>query len=242
MEKFSIGRVLGSGFGIWFKNIIPFTAITLLLFSPVIIWSAVIFSNPFAHGETLKYWGLYMLVPLTLIGSAVSAALTYGVVMQLQGSKASIGACIGKGFSRLFPVLGVAIVSGILVGLGCLALIVPGIIIYCMLYVATPVAVTERPGVMASLSRSRELTRGHKAEIFVIFLILMVIGFVVNQLEESSLKSATSMGALKTVLFIRLGAQLIMSTLGSTMVAVAYVLLRREKEGTSVQELAAVFE
>ncbi len=47
-----------------------------------------------------------------------------------------------------------------------------------MLYVAVPVCVIEKQGVIASLSRSRALTKGYRWQIFGLFLLVMVIGFI----------------------------------------------------------------
>ena len=53
-------------------------------------------------------YGALLTVVLNIL---VSSALTYGVVMELQGRRASIGACISTGLVRFFPTLGVAILS-----------------------------------------------------------------------------------------------------------------------------------
>ena len=59
-----------------------------------------------------------MLAAVFLLNPFISAAVTYGVVMQLQGRRASIGTCIGVGFGRFFPVLGVTLLSTLLIGAG----------------------------------------------------------------------------------------------------------------------------
>ena len=47
---------------------------------------------------------------------------------------------------------------------------------------------------------------------------------------------------MKTSMYINLGIQVILGTLAAVVAAVAYYALRAEKEGTSANELAAVFE
>jgi hypothetical protein len=43
-------------------------------------------------------------------------------------------------------------------------------------------------------------------------------------------------------MYINVGISIVISALGAVVAAVAYSALRAEKEGTSVNELAAVFE
>jgi hypothetical protein len=248
-DRFTIGGVLGTGFSVWLKNLLPFTFIAALIFSPAIIWGVYIVQHPIEHLETLKRWDLYFALMAILLNAAASAALTYGVVMQLNGTKASIGACIGKGFSRLIPVLFVVLLSTLCVLGGMILLIIPGIIFSLMLYVATPVAVIEKPGIVASLKRSRELTYGHKAEIFAIVLLIGLASGVISYLMMSMAGAKGGFGKpdpeslLKpSIMYVKLGAQIVSSSLGAVMTSVSYVLLRREKEGTSTDALAAVFE
>lgn len=251
MNEFSVGRVLGTGFRIWFKNLIPFLLITLLIYVPLILWGYSI-----VHAEQeLDLWlkGFDRFSKLTLgliplLNILVSAALTYGVVMELQGQHASIGACIATGIRRFFPVLGVALLTMICVIGGTIALVIPGIIVACMLYVTTQVAVLEGPGVMASLSRSRELTRGHRGQIFGVLLLLGILGWVVTKIIETTMLDPASItpdnvfSKLRMYMYVELARSVVIGSLGSVFAAVAYYFLRSEKEGTSAAELANVFE
>lgn len=251
MNEFSVGRVLGTGFGIWFKNLLPFLLITTLIYVPLILWGLSI-----VHAEQdIELWGKAFdrfaklsVVLIPLLNILVSAALTYGVVMELQGQHASIGACIATGISRFFPVLGVAFMTMLCVIGGTIALIIPGIIVACMLYVTTQVAVLERPGVMASLSRSRELTRGHRAQIFAVLLLLGIMGWGLTKIIETTMLDPASItptnvfSKLRMYMYVELARAVVVGSIGSVFAAVTYYFLRSEKEGTSAAELANVFE
>ena len=39
MRPLSVGSVLSQSFSIWLKNLVPFTILTVLVYSPVLIWS-----------------------------------------------------------------------------------------------------------------------------------------------------------------------------------------------------------
>jgi hypothetical protein len=245
---FGIGNVLGTGFRIWAKNFIPFTLITALIYIPVWIWGFSSLQGEMTR-DRLMHVGTALqgaILLSTLLNVLVAAALTYGVVMELQGQRASIGACIATGFSRFFPVLGVALLSILCITGATFLLIIPGVIVYCMLYVTTPTAVLERPGVMGALRRSRELTQGHKLEIFGLLFILGLLGFglrmLVQQLTLNARPLEGGLSHISAYLYITLVQQMVLGSLGAVMASVAYYFLRAEKEGTSAAELAAVFD
>jgi hypothetical protein len=248
-ERFSLGKVLGTGFRVWGTNIVPFLVITSVVYIPLLIWGVTSVSGgvtleSFHKVDTFSRASTGIIALLNII---VSAALTYGVVMELQGQRASIGRCIGTGLSRFFPVLGVGILTVLCVIGGFIALIIPGIIILCMLYVATPASVIERPGLVGALKRSRVLTENHRLEIFGLLLVLGLIGFGVQKLVENTMLPSPEhldefLKAIPSYLYVDMARQIVMTSLDAVMCACAYYYLRQEKEGTSAAELAKVFE
>jgi len=251
-ETFSVGSVLSTGFRIWAKNIIPFVLLTTVIYAPLIIWGVVAVQGEPGLDQLLRvlHFARYSAAVILLLNIFVSAALTYGVVMELQGQRASIGACVATGFARFFPVLGVALLSALAVVGGMLALVVPGVIVTCMLYVATPASVIEKPGVMGALKRSRELTAGRKGSIFGLLLILAVLGFGANKLVAAVFLPNAGDPAhldetyhrLATYMYADLARAIVVGSIGAVMAAVAYYYLRNSKEGTTADELAKVFE
>src|SRR5262249_47687003 len=181
-----------------------------------------------------------------VLGMIATAAITYGVVQQLRGQTASVGASIGIGMGRAFAVMGTAILAGLAIVVSTFALIVPGIIVACMLYVAVPVAVLERERWSGALSRSAHLTSGHRWSILGIAVVLGVISFAANKLlviiMESDLKHSATLAKVTVYFFIMTVLAAVLSGLQATASAVAYHDLRRSKEGVDVEQLAAVFD
>jgi phage FluMu protein Com/uncharacterized membrane protein len=88
---------------------------------------------------------------------------------------------IFSGGPRFLPILGVCLLVGLIVGLGLLALIVPGIILGCMFSQAYYLVLDRRMGVIESMSLSSELTKGNKGTIFLIGLLafgIMIAGLL----------------------------------------------------------------
>jgi len=247
MERFSLGKVLGTGFRMWFRNLVPFLLITTIIYAPYAIWVVVTVQGQPSPAELKQIgWATMILVPLLNI--LVSSALVYGVVMELKGEHASMLDCLGTGLARFFPVLGVAILTMLAIGGGLLLLLVPGLIVTCVLYVTTQVAVLERPGLFGALSRSSELTRGYRWQIFALVLIIGVINYAISKGMETlmmdELRQGTDdvYGVIRRFLYIDLGHSILMGSLAAVMSSSAYYHLRLEKEGTSASELGRVFE
>jgi hypothetical protein len=246
--EFAAGAALGRGFGIWIKNLPSFLILCVIVYSPLLIYTAMTLSSigdsvDMADVDRLTRWSLIAGFGGLLLGYIASAPILYGVIQQLRGQHAGIGESIGVGMKRMLPVLGVAIVCVLAMVAGLIALIVPGIIIACMLYAAVPAAVVERPGIGGALKRSQELTSGYKVQIFGILLVLGVLQKVVSYiLEKSFIKADMQIGDLKTFAWLTLIIMIVLGSLGAAIQGVVYHDLRVAKEGVATEDLAKVFE
>jgi hypothetical protein len=242
---------LSLGFSVWARNLLPFTAISALVHAPLIVYTVLLLGKgqPETPEEAEVFsdawtrWSIVVPVGSVLLSLIATGALTYGVVQQLRGQRASFGSCVTVGLARLPAILGVGVLVALCVGLGFLLLIVPGIILFCMLWVAVPVAVIERPGIRASLSRSAELTRGARGPIFLVLLVLGVLGKVLSLVIEAVFFRPPEWENLKTYLVVEfLIGVVAMGSLQATVNAVGYWQLRSSREGATIEDLAKVFD
>lgn len=128
--------------------------------------------------------------------------------------------------------------------LAFIALVVPGLVLYTMWWVAVPVAVLERPGAVASLRRSAELTKGFRWRIFALFLgfLLAVVGggVLIFGIGLSADLGAVAVDSISIVAGWILSAAFMATQ--AVLVAVSYYQLRVVKEGVGIDEIAAVFD
>jgi len=242
MKEFTVGSVLSRSFSIWLKNLIPFTILTLLVYSPLVIYTLIVVSGDLTL-DRIETWAYVTDGAGALMFLIASAAICYGTFEQLRGRHASIGQSIGVGLKRLLPVLGVGILAGVCVLGGFFLLIIPGVILFCMLWVAVPVAVVEKPGVLASLKRSAELTSGYKGQIFMLLFVLGIIDVGVGKiLEKLFVNESMTLGELKAYMVVVLLAGIVIASLQAVAAALGYHDLREVKEGVDVEELVKVFE
>lgn len=241
--EFSIGSILGRSFSIFGKNIVSFVILGILLHLPS-LYMAYDIVTQIESGAWNGESGLLPRLIGFFSGQMLAATLIYGTVMELRGMHAGVGKCIQVGLVRALPVMLTAIVAGLAIGVGLVLLIVPGIIVMTILYVAIPVAVVERPGIMASLSRSSELTGGYRMRIFglvcVVFGSAVFINYLLTDMAtDAFLKDPSSIG---TYLYAETGIAIFFAILGAIISGVVYHDLRAIKDGVNIDELAAVFE
>jgi hypothetical protein len=194
---------------------------------------------------------VFAAVIVYLIGYAVlQAAIIHATVADLNGRRAPFGESISVGLREFFPLLAITLLFGFGIGLGFVALIVPGVILLCMWAVVVPVRIVERTRVFDSFGRSRALTRGHRWSIFLLFVILFVlqiaIGMIVGMLFVAFGAPDPAASMLSPSALAQLVGNIISGTIGAVAgtagLAALYYELRVVKEGIGPEALARVFD
>ena len=76
-KTLEVGDVIGKAFEVWLKNLIAFTVITLIVFSPVLLLTVLSQdSDPLTAQKMQLFTGLIQMA----LGSVAAGALTYGVL------------------------------------------------------------------------------------------------------------------------------------------------------------------
>src|SRR5882724_4830309 len=91
-----VWQTLGLGFGTALMNLIPFTLLALLIYSPCIaVWAMqpawLVPELPTNPDVTTIYLNLAVGLVLLVFNNMLAGALSHGVVQQLRGKRASIG-------------------------------------------------------------------------------------------------------------------------------------------------------
>jgi hypothetical protein len=249
--QFSISNVLGTSFAVIARNAVAFLLIAIVISIPSIVISRLVGVDPAVYESQINqqnvlYYsnvstlgGLLSILVGLITSSLVTAALVYGTFQDLRGQKANLGDLLSRGFGSLLPVVFAAIAFGILVILGFVLLIVPGIILAVALWVYVPAIVVEKASVGASFKRSRELTKGHRWSILVLYIIVLAAVVAVEWVASSVL--GLSLAAL-AYHWVAIPIQILYAVFIAVMSAVGYYYLRADKEGIAIGEIASVFD
>lgn len=234
--EFRVGQVLNRSFTLLSRNFLMFFVVSMVAALPNVLINHNTGSE--LSGATAGWLviGLIVTIVLEMLSQAV---VLYGAFQDMRGRPVNLGEALSVALSRLLPIVGVAICVGVGVFLASLLLLVPGLILMTMWYVATPVCVVEQKGPMASMGRSSELTKGHRWKIFGMILLVVFGGGIVSAIVLALL-AATGSSVLEI-----LGGLVWNGVWGAfyaIFVVVTYHDLRVAKEGVDVHEIASVFD
>jgi hypothetical protein len=236
---FRLADVFGKAVAIYGRRFVPFIILTVIASIPdyIVLWAIGIPSErPDVASFTPGRIGLNLVELGTR--SLASGAVIYGVIQDLRGRTFSVADSIQIALGRFLPMLGVASCTTIAIALGSVLLVVPGIILACMYYVAMPACVAERVGVFASMSRSSFLTKGYRWQVLGTFLLILVAGIVLGAILGMVFVLTGRIGLLISTQ--ALGA--IISSFNGVLVSVFYYELRVAREGIDIDKIASVFD
>lgn len=239
-----IGRMINGAFAAWSRNVVNYSILAVVISLPTVAMQYYLVTSAppsSAFGGQSRLVGWFGLFALNLIlGSLLAAAVTYGVLQDLREEHASLGDCLSRGFSHTGSVLGASLIATIAMSFGFLALVIPGLIIMTMLYVAIPVVVMEGVGPMEALQRSSQLTDGAKGSLFVAILGIGIVTLVLAWLAGLVIETVVTEPVTVMVVTEVVGS--LFTPLGACAASVGYFLLRQEKEGADLDTLASIFD
>ncbi|MCL2430269.1 MAG: MFS transporter [Alphaproteobacteria bacterium] len=235
-DTFSLAGVFSKAAAVYGRRFVPFIVLAVIVAVPRYV-AVVAFETP-ARQPTLDATGFGLALLQSLTQLLATGAMMHGVIQELRGQRFSIVASILAALRRLVPMLGVAVCMTAAVAAGAVLLLLPGIILACAFIVSIPACVAERTGVFESLSRSLFLTRGHRAQIFGVLLV-----YVVVVATAAALTAAVALWTGHTGFVIaRETLGVITGSFYGVVISVLYYQLRAAKEGVDLDKIAAVFE
>jgi hypothetical protein len=240
---FRVGRVFSRTFGVLSRNFLPFCFVTLIATLPNLFFftfqSGLARTAPITGGAAAGRAVLAACLAIMLYALS-QAILLYASFEDMRGRRVNLGDSILIAMRRIFPILGVAIVSAILAGLASLLLIIPGFIVLTMVFVATPACVVEKLGPFKAIGRSAQLTKGNRWKIFGLWFVTMLVGTVSQSLLLKLLLGITGSLYLAVIVWFIWGA--IYAAFYAVLAVVTYHDLRVAKEGVDTDQIAAVFD
>jgi hypothetical protein len=246
LRRLSFGETLGQAFNLYFDNFIPVFMISFVCSLPTILFmhttgigTADVALNPLLSRLILILLSLSM---TTLCTALTIELISKRYLKQHQG----IGQYIQNVLPFILPIIGLTLLEGLIVGLGFLAFLIPGIYFALALSVAVQALIVERQRVMESIRRSFFLTKGKKLEILGFGLILFLINFIVKELMDVYLDMIIRMAAaVQTKIILYYSAahltDILITPIGSCVFILVYFNLKIEKEGFDLEHLVDQF-
>lgn len=183
----------------------------LLMANPAIILIQVIPAIPSLVGDI--FGGSSVLSPVYLLTAIISGVIgiiasgAYPPVVKeaLAGQRLTIGQAFGHAYRRFWSLLAAAILVGLVVGLGFIALIVPGILFLTWYAYTVPAIMLENKGALEGMSASKAFGRDKKWSTFLLFLVFL-LAYVVLAAIGAILALGGGGRVIQTLLTIPLSA------------------------------------
>jgi hypothetical protein len=256
-EPMSVGQILDRTFLLYRNHFVRFLAVVAVVQVPLALVSILITTG--IHSTLIADGGADLsagALVAGLIGLAVTflllivaqqlanGALIKAVSESYLGGDASVGECYAAVLPRVLTLLVASFAVGILVLLGLILCIVPGVILMLLFAVVTPVIVVEDVGISSSLSRSKALVSGNMGKVFAVVFVAALIVWIVNLLFQRvgifvAVRAISSPAAAGLVAgLIAMVGQILAVPISATAIVLLYYDLRIRKEGFDLEMLA----
>lgn len=196
----TLGEILSAAFSIYKANASKLVLVIALVVVPLSLIGALFFGVVFAperievgstgSGVVVDYagrsWGANLLVGsigaliAIIISAILQAAILRAAAQATIGDPVDVEASYRYGFKRLGSVILLSLLVGLIVAVGFILLIVPGIIFLVFLSASIPVLIVENRRGTEAMSRSWNLVKGHFWHALVVILVAALIVGVVS--------------------------------------------------------------
>jgi hypothetical protein len=189
-----VGTVLGPTLWVFSNNIWLVTKLVVVIFAPFEFFKVLSLSKMNIDWQTLAVTTLLQI----FCGILVAPAIIYSFYVVFRTDKApSVNEALRFGLSRIGRLFIPAAIVAVLMSIGLMLLVIPGIIVLCTFNLVYPIATLENRSPIEILKRSRNLTRGHRWTIFFSTLII----FLLCSMVEGPLTWVSSMLTLSGTVF-----------------------------------------
>ncbi len=218
------------------SNAAPFGLAALLLVGlpSYLLKGQLLDADVLAHGFDAgwDFAGLILMAAQIML----SAVVMYGTAQHLRGASVAFEPALRRGVQVILSVWLTALLLWLIFGVAKLLLVIPYFIARTILFVTLPVAVLEEAGPAQALSRSSDLTRGHRWALFGYTIVIWVLGILAGWVIHILL-GILGLGDIATMVTAAL-----IAAFDAVAVTVIYHDLRQGKDGLDAQVVAKVFE
>jgi hypothetical protein len=266
-EPMGVGAILDRAFRIYRQNFVRFLAIVAIVEVPMMLVALLLTRvqvQAISTGEEGQVLSSAVILPTAFAGlvimlvaqSLCGAVLMKSVSASYLGEQVTIVEAYKMILPKLLTLIGASIVVGLVVGVGMLLCLVPGIIFALWYMLTTEVIVIEGTGAFKGMSRSKSLVSGNLGKIFLLGLVVGILTWIIASgfsyvgglIAESAVqigdpqhieawRGSVMRAAVIRQFFMRVGRILVMP-----IPAAAYILLyydlRIRKEGFDLEMLA----
>jgi hypothetical protein len=179
----SVGEILRTALDMYRRYPLLFATLAVGVIAPYeLARLAVTGDGPLGSGGSGNAGTLivFELVYYALVGPLISALHVHAVIEIGAGRRPRIGPVALQGLRVLAVVAAAEIIAGILIALGFVALIIPGIVLGLRWSVVAQTAAVDHEGWLPALRRSAKLAAGNYGHIFRVLISIGLLTFLIS--------------------------------------------------------------
>jgi hypothetical protein len=252
LRPLSTGEILDVAFGLYRRLFGPLVTVALVCTGIPLLLN-VYMTTAGGSLANIAVFITYLIASVVL--SAIATAATVFIVSESYlGRTRSASEALRLAMPFVGRLFLLSLLTSLVVGLGFLLLIIPGLILLSGLIVATSALVLEGlPSATDAMGRAWELTRGYRLKmfglVFTMFLIIYIPAIALGAVaaifmqKDTAVAVAANINTAGIVVVVVTGlAQMLIYPLFYTTLTVAYYDLRVRKEGFDLEVLAGALQ
>lgn len=246
LKPMGVGDIFDATFKLYKARFGAFLMIALVAYLPYSLIAAFYISQLVAslgsRTEPTMMSIIGPLIPVLIMAFIVlplcQSAMIFTVSETYLGRSLGVGQAYSRALPRLPRLLGANIIAGLVVVIGFICLIVPGIIFSLWFVLVTAVVLLETSSATGSLGRSKSLMSGNLGKGFLVLLVIGLLGWVYH-VVLGMIMGALAIKSVFLSQFISTLAEVVIFPIQVAPIILLYYDLRIRKEGFDLEQLAA---
>jgi hypothetical protein len=176
----SATELIDGAFQLYRSNFMMFLTLGAIFYVPVLVmnWTIIgIMPRATTISEVGIIYERYAVAwPITAIWAGASYAIIMTLIADIYlGRTPDLGSAVARGMTRIVPAIVSGLIKSVLVGIGTVLFLVPGIYLALRFFAVPSAAILEPLGLTGALGRSGRLSDGLKGHVFKTYLILICL-------------------------------------------------------------------
>jgi hypothetical protein len=238
IRAMSFGEILDMGFRILKNHFVLLAGLQAIVFVPPrLVADSLTRGGDFTDPFTVLAGMIPVFLALLILQPIIMAAITHVIGENYLSRSVTFGGALRFALSILLPLLGTWILASIIIMVGVVLLIVPGVILALMFALLTPIMVTEKIFGLTAMERSWALMKGNMLRVLGLFIVTGILSSVLTAGVDLVAGFVPFVGSI--VAGIVQGAA---NAFGTAALVVLYFDIRCRKEAFDLEHLAEQVE
>lgn len=193
LRPLTLGELLDHTFQLYRAHFVFFSGIHAIAGIPLLaVQLATALWEPDTEMVFVLLASFLVVVVVTFVMGTIAQGATVVAVSQLHlGRPISISGAFAGIRGRVLMLCLLALVVSVLIGLGVLLLVVPGVLLALRWAIVVPAAVLEHKNIDDAMRRSAELTAGLRGRVFAIYVLYFLLAFIGSSIFQVPAVGAT---------------------------------------------------